>query len=238
MPRVLPFPFPFASKANLVPSTRMNLNALIGGLQQYICLVILLTFHEFAHAWTASKFGDDTARSQGRVSLNPIVHMELIGTVVLPLLAIYLGSTGSSLSGFIIGWGKPVPVDLRNLHNRRLADNVISMAGPAMNLLLALGLMILAKGFEVARLAGMVEFFLLATYISLILCFFNLIPVPPLDGSHVLKNTIRMSETTYWNLCRYGFIIVIIVIQIPLVRAALGGATSGTLYAMARLVHL
>src|SRR5688500_4484351 len=115
----------------------ISTEALLQGFLFYLCFIPVLTFHEFAHAWTSWKCGDDTAKNLGRVSLNPIVHMELIGTVVLPLLAIYLSISGSGLAGFIIGWGKPVPVDLHNLRNPRRDDTLIALAGPVMNLILA-----------------------------------------------------------------------------------------------------
>src|SRR4051812_21352195 len=114
----------------------MDAKLLLEGLLMYLCFIPVLTFHEFAHAWVASKCGDDTAKRLGRVSINPIVHMELIGTVVLPLLAIYLQMSGSFLGGLIIGWGKPVPFDPSNLRNPRRDDTLIALAGPAMNLVL------------------------------------------------------------------------------------------------------
>ena len=100
----------------------MTADVIASGLLGYLSLLILLTFHEFAHAWTAWKCGDATARDQGRVSLNPIVHMDMLGTVILPLLVIFLRAADSGLANFIIGWGKPVPVDIRNLRHRRLDD--------------------------------------------------------------------------------------------------------------------
>jgi len=95
----------------------MDPKSIIDGLLLYLSLVILLTFHEFGHAWMAWKCGDETARSQGRVSLNPLVHIDLIGTVFFPLLAIFLNASGSGLSRFIIGWAKPVPVNFFRLRN-------------------------------------------------------------------------------------------------------------------------
>src|ERR1043166_8394370 len=109
----------------------MEPGMVINGLIQYLVLIVLLTFHEFGHAWMAWKCGDDTAKLQGRVSVNPIVHMELIGTVVLPLTAMFLGAAGSGLASFIIGWGKPVPVNLANLRNPRVDDVWVALAGPA-----------------------------------------------------------------------------------------------------------
>src|SRR2546428_14095176 len=110
---------------------------IIDGLIQYLGLIVLLTFHEFGHAWMAWKCGDDTARLQGRVSLNPLVHIDPIGTVVMPLLIIFLSMSGSGLSRFLIGWAKPVPVNPYNLRNPRVDDILVTLAVPCMNLLLA-----------------------------------------------------------------------------------------------------
>lgn len=201
----------------------------------YICFIPVLTFHEFAHAWVASKCGDDTARSLGRVTLNPVKHMELIGTVVLPLTALFLQIQGSALGGFIIGWGKPVPVNINNLRSPTRDDTLIALAGPASNILLAFILMGIARIGQIAQMASVIEFAFLLVQINLILAFFNLIPIPPLDGSHVLKNAIGMSYETYYRLAQYGFIAVILVINIPGVRLVLAQLTSGTALLMARM---
>jgi Zn-dependent protease len=197
---------------------------IIEGLISYLGLIILLTFHEFGHAWTAMKCGDDTARLMGRVSLNPLVHIDPIGTVLLPLVMIFMPGAGR----FLIGWAKPVPVNPYNLRNPRRDDILISMAGPAMNLVLAVGLIALARVgmlFNAAQFAGLCENMAI---LSLLLCFFNLIPIPPLDGSHVLRILTNMSWDTYANFARFGFIAVIIAIQIPLVRDLLSLAVGGT----------
>src|SRR5271154_2852896 len=204
----------------------MDSNQIVDGLLFYIGLVILLTFHEFAHAWAAWKLGDDTARLQGRLSLNPIVHIDPIGTVLLPLFMIF---GPSSVTRFAIGWAKPVPFNPVNLGNRWRDEMLIAMAGPAMNVILAVVLVAFAR---VALMFGsdeMTELFFQMAGLSLLLCFFNLIPIPPLDGSHVLRNVIGMSYETYWHLCRFGFIAIILVLQIPFVREALGFVTYGTL---------
>ncbi len=216
----------------------MDTKTLIDGLLAYLCLVILLTFHEFAHAWTAWKCGDDTARLQGRISLNPIVHMDWLGTVILPLLMIFLSSAGSGLAGFLIGWGKPVPVNPYNLGNRRRDDTLIALAGPAMNLGLAVITMGIAKLFRLAGLEQMVDFMFLMTVLNLVLCFFNLLPVPPLDGSHVIKNLIGMSEELYMRLCQYGFFALILIIQIPAVRKLLSFCQNTTLTFLVKLFGL
>src|SRR5437870_13040252 len=112
----------------------MDPNMVIDGLIQYLGLIVLLTFHEFGHAWMAMKCGDDTARLQGRVSLNPLVHIDLIGTVVMPLLMIFLSASGSGLGRFLVGWAKPVPVNLDNLRNPLTDDILFTFAGLWMNL--------------------------------------------------------------------------------------------------------
>jgi Zn-dependent protease len=224
----------------------MDVSALLDGLLFYLCFIPVLTFHEFAHAWVAWKCGDNTAKDLGRVSLNPIVHMDMIGTVVLPLLAIYLSITNSALAGFIIGWGKPVPVNPSNLRNARRDDTLIALAGPFMNLILAVIFMGIARAgvaMEGAEAAHKVGFFLKSTAfllveVNLILAFFNLITVPPLDGSHVLKNIIGMSYETYWQFTRYGLLAIIVVLNIPGVRTALILVTEKSEYLLARLYGL
>jgi Zn-dependent protease len=213
-------------------------NLIFDGLLSYVLLLILLTFHEFAHAWTAWKCGDDTAKDLGRVSLNPVVHMDLLGTVVLPLVVVFLSAANSSLANFIIGWGKPVPVNPYNLRHRRRDDTLVALAGPAMNLALAVVIMVLARIFVSAGLQSMVEVAVRMTIISLVLCFFNLLPIPPLDGSHVIKNLIGMKDETYIRLCQFGFIIVILAIQLPFVQGAIHFATKGTFVLISRAVGL
>src|SRR5712692_6304518 len=134
----------------------MDPGMLIDGLIQYLGLVVLLTFHEFGHAWMAWKCGDDTARLQGRVSLNPLVHIDPIGTIVMPLLMLALSLSGSSLSRFVVGWAKPVPVNPYNLRNPRMDDILVTLAGPWMNLLLAIVLMGLARVGVMVHSASMI----------------------------------------------------------------------------------
>ncbi len=196
------------------------------GLIQYLMLVALLTFHEFGHAWTAWRCGDDTARLQGRVSLNPLVHIDPIGTVLLPLLMIFMPSGASR---FMIGWAKPVPVNPDNLMRRNVDDILVTMAGPGMNLLLAIVLMAAARFGLVIHSIGLADYCVQAAQLSLLLCFFNLIPIPPLDGSHLLRVASGMTWEAYHNFARFGFVIVILVLQIPLVRSVLSSAVFGTL---------
>lgn len=204
----------------------MDSKDIVDGLIMYLGLVVLLTFHEFGHAWMALKCGDDTAKQQGRCSLNPLVHIDPIGTVVLPLLMIFLSP---SVARFLIGWAKPVPVNAANFRNPRLDDILVSMAGPWMNLLLAVVLVGLARVGMIAGSPSMAVFCIQTAQLSLLLCFFNLIPIPPLDGSHVLRNLIGMSYETYWQFARFGFIAIILVIQIRFVRETLSYVTNTSL---------
>ena len=208
--------------------------ALLQGLLFYLCFIPVLTFHEFAHAWTSSKCGDDTAKNLGRVSLNPLVHMELVGTVILPLFAIFLSLSGSVLAGFIIGWGKPVPVDLHNLKNPRRDDTLIALAGPAMNLILAFLCMGMIKVGLILKGSGsmdagqmLVEIGRMLVQVNLVLAFFNLLPIPPLDGSHLLWNALGLSWESYFRAMQFGFILVIVAINIPGVRHFLGTMVNG-----------
>jgi len=192
----------------------MDTNVLAQGLASYLCIVVIITVHEFGHAWMASKCGDDTARSLGRVTLNPIAHMDPIGTVVLPLLVVLLSAGGSSLAGFIIGWGKPVPVNPLYFRNRVRDDILVSMAGPAMNILLTIVVMAVGRAAVAANSPPVIDAALMMAQLSMFLCFFNLLPVPPLDGSHVMKYLVRMKEETFLQISRFGFFIVIVLVQI------------------------
>ncbi len=178
----------------------------------WMCLVALLSFHEFGHAWAAHKCGDDTARLMGRMTFNPIVHIDPIGTVLIPLM-IFFFSPGFAM----IGWAKPVPVNPSNFGSQTRDDILISMAGPAMNVILAILLMVVYRlAIELPIDVGedaIVHKLGLVAFISMILCVFNLIPIPPLDGSHVMRHVVGMKEETYMQIARYGFIILIVAIN-------------------------
>lgn len=212
----------------------MTPQMLIDGVLLWIGLVILLTFHEFGHAWTAMKCGDDTAKDHGRVSLNPLVHMDLVGTVILPMAMIFLSMTGSGLGRFLIGWARPVPVNPYNLRNPKLDDILVTLAGPAMNILLAIVLTGLARIGLAAGSEQMLEFCLHMAFISLLLCFFNLLPIPPLDGSQVMRVVTGMSWETFIRIARWGFVILIVVLQIPFVRDLLSLVTAFSFLALAK----
>ena len=170
-------------------------------------LLISLTIHEAAHAWTADKLGDPTARMLGRVSLNPLVHIDWIGTVLLPLIAAFSGLP-------LIGWAKPVPVNTRNLRDPRRNFMLIAAAGPISNLLQAIVAAMLVRLLVPSVLGvngpSLIEYALVrAVQINLLLAFFNLIPVPPLDGGNVLLGLLppRLAAP-YSQLRQYGFLLL------------------------------
>ena len=201
----------------------MDPRQVIDGLIDFLGLIVLLTFHEFGHAWMAYKCGDDTARSQGRVSLNPLVHIDPIGTLVMPLLMIFLSASGSGLGRFLIGWAKPVPVNPHNLRNPRMDDILVTLAGPWMNLLLGIVLVALSRAGLALNSASMATVCWNLAHLSLMLCFFNLLPIPPLDGSQVVRVITGMTFETYYQVARFGFLLIIVVWQIAVVRNFITG---------------
>jgi Zn-dependent protease len=166
-------------------------------------LLLSLTIHEAAHAWTADKLGDPTARQLGRVSLNPLVHIDWIGTVLLPIIAIV-----SNLP--LIGWAKPVPVMLRNLRHPRRDFMIVAAAGPISNLLQAVAYAIVLQLVTDPEAPGLLAQALrLAVFVNLLLAFFNLIPVPPLDGGNVLLGLLPPRLAAVYDQTRqFGFIIL------------------------------
>jgi Zn-dependent protease len=177
----------------------------------FIVLLFSLTVHEAAHAWTADRLGDPTARVLGRVSLNPLVHIDPIGTVLFPLLAIVAGVP-------LIGWAKPVPVNVQKLRNHRRDYVLVAAAGPASNLTLAVVAALVLKVMPVSPvtlgepnvtvpIASMLS---RALYINVLLAVFNMIPIPPLDGGNVIGGLLpRPLAYRFDALIRpYGFILL------------------------------
>jgi len=202
------------------------MDTIADGLIQYLMLIALLTFHEFGHAWVAMKCGDDTARLEGRVSLNPLVHIDPIGTVVMPLLMIFLPY---GVSRFLIGGAKPVPVNPLNFRHPNRDDLLVTLAGPGMNLLLAILILGIARFVAIFASYDVIQFLVNFAHLSLILCFFNLLlPIPPLDGSRVMRVIVGMSHEQYARLAQYGYIPVILVWQIPAVQRFVMGVTNVT----------
>lgn len=206
----------------------MDSNMIVNGLLQWLGLVILFTFHEFGHAWMAMKCGDNTAKDDGRVSLNPLVHLDPIGSVLLPLI---LFLTGAGL----IGWAKPVPVNPNNLNNPRRDDVLVTLAGPWMNLVIAVALVGLARIGITFGGEQMANYCFSIAAMSLRLFFFNLLPIPPLDGSQLLRIAVRMDYVTFAELSRYGFMALFILMNIPHVWGALNFLTLRSLNLIAGL---
>ncbi len=175
-------------------------------------LLFSLTVHETAHAVTADWYGDPTARRLGRISLNPVVHVDPVGTVMLPLLGILAG-------GFVFGWAKPVPVNPANLKNHRRDFLVIAAAGPVSNIILAIGasslLGAVPGGLEASEgIPGTLATFGFAMLqLNLLLAVFNMLPIPPLDGGNVLAGVLTEALAAgYDRLIRpYGFVILIVL---------------------------
>lgn len=179
-----------------------------------LAVIIGIVIHESAHALAAYALGDKTARSRGRVSLNPLKHIDPFGTVLLPLLMIAAG-------GPVFAFAKPVPIYLGNLKHPKRDELLISLAGPASNIVLAcLGALLLSgvvNGSVWATAAGSIvaEFALTFIFVNLSLAFFNLIPLPPLDGSSILVPFLKGEAlNTYYRIQQYAMPILIVVLYL------------------------
>src|SRR5882724_6977152 len=172
-------------------------------LLNLVMMIVSLSLHEWGHAFMADRLGDDTPRSQGRVTLNPLAHIDPVGTILVPLLAFFgfFGRLG------IIGWAKPVMTNPGNFE-RRIRDQVlVTLAGPAMNVLLAFAATLgaaLAYRFS----PGTLQLLLGLVSLNVLLIVFNLLPSPPLDGSKFLMYWFGMSEEAYANFARWGWILL------------------------------
>ena len=176
----------------------------------FIVLLFSLTVHEMAHAFAADRLGDPTARLLGRISLNPIVHADPVGTVVFPLLAMVTGAP-------LIGWAKPVPVNVRQLRHPRRDYVLVAAAGPGANLVLALASAIVLAALPISPqtlgeanvsvpLAAILS---QAMRLNVLLAVFNMIPIPPLDGGNVLGGLLPLSAVRPFNALRpYGFLVL------------------------------
>ncbi|NLP44211.1 MAG: site-2 protease family protein [Peptococcaceae bacterium] len=180
-------------------------------------ILIGFAFHEFAHAQTAVWLGDDTPKLQRRNSLNPLVHIDIIGFIMI------------LLAGF--GWAKPVQINPNNFKNPKRDDILVSVAGPAMNILVALVLLTLMRiliSIPIANTAGSTYAILLtildyAVWINIVLCVFNLLPIPPLDGSHILFGLTGLKNTeVYFKLYQWSTLILLVLILTRLLGKIIG----------------
>ncbi len=173
-------------------------------------LFFSFAIHEFAHAFFADKFGDDTPRREGRLTLNPLKHLDLLGSVVIPFVGLASG-------GFIIGWAKPVHVVRSNFRDPRLHDIIVSLAGSVANLLTAIALALLLNLFGGFLSPLLLNVFALVVYFNVFLFFFNLLPIPPLDGTHILFNLFPNEYTyKYLHLGSFGLILLFLFVYSPL----------------------
>ena len=167
------------------PAARKIMDQIIVKLFLYLIIVISAVFHEYAHGFAAYRLGDSTAKNEGRLTLNPLAHLDPIGTVILPLFLLLS-------SGMFIGWAKPVPYNPHNLRDKKYGDLKVAIAGPLTNLAIAivLGLILRFFGFFALYAGQQIfwEFLGLIVYINIFLALFNLIPFPPLDGSKIIMD--------------------------------------------------
>jgi Zn-dependent protease len=181
----------------------MQLN-IVPALVNVLLLWILTAPHEFAHAWVATRLGDDTPAKEGRVTLNPLAHVDWVGTAILPFL--------TSLLGFgFLGWGRPVRTDPAKLRGRLNGLALVSLAGPASNVVMSCLLAVVAVA-TVHAAPQLSRFCVRGVELSLYLALFNLLPVPPLDGSKLLLAA-RIPSVVYVELSRFGFMLLIVAMS-------------------------
>jgi len=195
-------------------------------------IIIGLTFHEFAHAQVAVLLGDNTPRLEGRTSLNPIVHIDIIGFILL-LIAHF-------------GWAKPVHINPANFKNPKRDDILVSLAGPTMNIIMACIFFILIKimylfftnVLDFSTFSILVSIFANAAYINIILCLFNLLPLPPLDGSHIVFSLAgKLYSESYFKLARMSMIILIVLILTRALNVIIFGPASA-IYGLLQSIFL
>ena len=171
-------------------------------------VIFAITVHEVAHGWVAKKYGDNTASMLGRLTLNPIKHVDILGTLIIPGLLLI------SSAGFIFGWAKPVPVDPRNFKNPRKDMAIVALAGPVSNLLMAFAWALIIRIGLVIEIPAvtmpLIYMGMAGITINLVLALINLIPIPPLDGSRIVTGFLPNRLARQYNkLERYGFLVLI-----------------------------
>ena len=176
-----------------------------------ILFFLAVVIHEFAHGWMAYKLGDPTAKYSGRLTLNPIAHIDPVGTIILPLFLIITGSP------ILFGWAKPIPVNFRGLHNPKKDMIWVGLAGPCANIILAVIISLILKLGIVFIPFLVLKYFML---LNLVLAVFNLIPIPPLDGSRVVMGLLPPKAAyQYMQLEQFGFIIIVVMLYLGLFQS-------------------
>jgi Zn-dependent protease len=174
----------------------------------FAAVVVATTCHEFAHALVADWLGDPTARHLGRLSLNPLVHLDILGTIFFVLL------------GF--GWAKPVPVNARNFAHPRQGMLEVAIAGPLANVTVAAIIGVLVKGIATSVDPAVVEFLLLVAYYNVILAVFNMIPIPPLDGSRIVEAVLPPAQAyAYARFQQFGVLLLLLLVTTRMVGTVL-----------------
>lgn len=194
-----------------------------------IVWLFAVSAHEAAHAWMSLKYGDDTAERLGRVTLNPLPHIDPIGTMLLPIIGFIVGYAGGLAGLPLIMWGKPTPVNPLKWRNKKVANVMVSLAGIGVNLIIAITVSIIIKvsiayGFfteENIQTGITAPLFLLlysTVFLNVALAVFNLLPFPPLDGSKALQSFLPESFEPIFNLLEtYGFLILIVLMQLGII---------------------
>ncbi|MHA1559018.1 MAG: site-2 protease family protein [Alphaproteobacteria bacterium] len=184
-------------------------------LTKIVILIISVVLHEISHGITALLFGDDTAKKYGRITLNPLSHIDLAGSIILPLLLLL------SKMPFLFGWAKPVPVNFNRLYPKRLGIFTVAIAGPFSNFLLAFMALIFLKVFDSPSFIN--DVLILTFHINLILGTFNLIPILPLDGGRIAGAILpSFLEKLFSKLEIYGFFIIFLLIIAPSIGSIVG----------------
>lgn len=193
-----------------------------------VAFLVSITFHEFCHAFVALLLGDDTAKKAGRLTLNPLAHIDPIGLLFLILIR--------------IGWAKPVPFDARNFKYPKLYSIFVGLAGPISNFLLALLCLYGMKHFP-WQIVGSVaqesiyEFFKTSVYINVMLGLFNLIPIPPLDGSHIISVFVPPQwQYAYYRFQQFSIILLVILLNIPAFQRAFFASIHSVILILTKLV--